>query len=120
MSTTNPVNGSSATANEATQTETKKKNELGQDAFLQLLTTQLAHQDPLNPMDNSEYIAQLATFSQLEQLTNINSSMTSLVQLNSALLLAVTGGNNGNTDGTNTDGTKTDGSTTDGTTNGGN
>lgn len=47
------------------------KNELGKDAFLQLLVTQMKYQDPLNPSSNTEYIAQLATFSQLEQMQNI-------------------------------------------------
>lgn len=42
---------------------------LGQDAFLRLLTTQLQFQDPLSPMDNVEFITQLAQFSQLEQST---------------------------------------------------
>ena len=59
-----------------TSTESKAKNELGKDAFLQLLVTQMKYQDPLNPSSNTEYIAQLATFSQLEQMQNI-SAMTS-------------------------------------------
>lgn len=50
-------------------------NPLGQEAFLQLLITQLQHQDPTNPMEDREYIAQLATFSQLEQLTQLNATM---------------------------------------------
>ena len=47
---------------------TAKSNELGKDAFLQLLITQMKYQDPLNPSSNTEYVAQLATFSQLEQI----------------------------------------------------
>ncbi len=62
-----------------TSTESKAKNELGKDAFLQLLVTQMKYQDPLNPSSNTEYIAQLATFSQLEQMQNI-SAMTSTSQ----------------------------------------
>ncbi len=49
-------------------------NELGRDAFLQLLMTEMQYQDPLNPMDNTEYVAQLAQFSALEQMTNLYKS----------------------------------------------
>jgi len=48
------------------------KNSLGKDAFLQLLVTQMKYQDPLNPSTDTEFIAQLATFSQLEQMQNLN------------------------------------------------
>ena len=44
--------------------------ELGQGDFLKLLVTQLKHQDPLNPTNNTEFVAQLAQFSQLEQSVN--------------------------------------------------
>ena len=47
---------------------------LGREAFLQLLVTQLQHQDPMSPMNPDEMLSQLATFSSLEQLTNLNSS----------------------------------------------
>lgn len=59
---------------------TKKRSELGKDAFLNLLITQLKNQDPLNPMKDQEFIAQLATFSNLEQLTNLNKSMGGLLE----------------------------------------
>lgn len=47
-------------------------DELGKDAFLQLLVTQMSNQDPLEPMDNSQMLAQLAQFSALEQMQNLN------------------------------------------------
>ena len=56
----------------------KRKDQLGRDAFLQLLTTQLAHQDPTAPQDNGEMIAQLAQFSSLEQLTQIQQTLDAI------------------------------------------
>lgn len=68
-----------AAAYEATQTkETKKNDDLGKEAFLQLLVTQLKNQDPLDPQDNSSYIAELAQFSSLEQMTNVVKSLEDL------------------------------------------
>ena len=55
-----------------------RETRLGQDAFLKLLTTQLANQDPLKPQDNGEFIAQLAQFSSLEKLTSIETSIKEL------------------------------------------
>lgn len=51
---------------------------LGKDDFLKLLTVQLRNQDPLQPMDNSAFIAQMAQFSSLEQMNNVSKSMDSL------------------------------------------
>ena len=52
---------------------------LTKDDFLQLLVMQLTHQDPLNPLDQNQFLAQTAQFSQLEQLLNINESLSALV-----------------------------------------
>lgn len=60
------------------QKQPVRNDELGKDAFLKLLTTQMQYQDPLEPQDNSEYIAQLAQFSSLEQMTNMNATMDDL------------------------------------------
>jgi flagellar basal-body rod modification protein FlgD len=56
----------------------QKRDNLGSEAFLQLLITQLQNQDPTAPQSNTEFIAQLATFSQLEQLTSINKAVTTM------------------------------------------
>lgn len=53
-------------------------NDLDKDAFLRLLTTQLANQDPLNPIEDREFIAQLAQFSSLEQMQNLNKNVEKL------------------------------------------
>ena len=45
---------------------------LDKDAFLQLLVTQMQYQDPLEPMDNTEYMSQLAQFSEMEAMNNLN------------------------------------------------
>lgn len=68
-----------AAAYEASQPkETKKNDDLGKEAFLQLLVTQLQNQDPLDPQDNSSYIAELAQFSALEQMTNVADNLQDL------------------------------------------
>lgn len=53
----------------------KKKNELGKDDFIKLMSAQLKHQDPINPMKNEQMAAQLAQFSALEQMVNVNSNL---------------------------------------------
>jgi len=52
---------------------------LGKDAFLEMLVAQLKNQDPLNPMDGTEFVAQLAQFSGLEQMINLNAQMETLI-----------------------------------------
>ncbi len=76
-----------ATTTSAEKKETKGTTNLGQDAFLKLLVCEMQHQDPLEPTSNTEWISQMATFSQLEELqalskTTENSQLFSLVGKN--------------------------------------
>ncbi|EOC99708.1 flagellar hook assembly protein FlgD [Caldisalinibacter kiritimatiensis] len=61
------------------KTENKEKisasNGMGKDAFLNLLVSQLKNQDPLNPMEDKEFIAQMAQFTTLEQIQELNTSL---------------------------------------------
>ncbi len=66
----------------STSTRVVGSDKLGKDAFMQLLVTQMQYQDPLNPSTDTDYIAQLATFSQLEQLQNLNSTYTNTQAMN--------------------------------------
>ena len=68
-------------AMQAAKGTSRMNDSLDKDAFLQLLVTQMQYQDPLDPQDNSEYVAQLAQFSSLEQMTNVYKSIEEVSQL---------------------------------------
>lgn len=71
------------TTTQSTATAASNKAALDYDTFLQLLIAQMQNQDPTEPMDSSEQIAQLATFSQVEQTIETNKNLESLLQSNS-------------------------------------
>ena len=72
------ISSISGVVNESLYTE-KKTQALGLDNFLKMFLAQLAHQDPLNPMEGTEFSAQLAQFSSLEQLFGVNDNLESLL-----------------------------------------
>ena len=69
----------------ATGSPESSTSQLGKDDFLRLLVTQLANQNPLSPVQDQEFVAQLAQFSSLEQLENLNETMTSSLVLDQAV-----------------------------------
>ena len=68
----------------ADQTQDLSPDNTGKNEFLRLLVAQLKNQDPLNPVKNEEFVAQLATFSSLEQLMSINKAVTRLADATDA------------------------------------
>jgi flagellar basal-body rod modification protein FlgD len=80
IDSTTPSSGTIPAAQPGVSDASARANSLGSDAFLKLLVVQLQNQDPTSPQSNTEFIAQLATFSSLEQLTSINKAVTSLAQ----------------------------------------
>ena len=93
-------------------------NTLDKNAFLKLFTVQLRNQDPLNPMDATAFTAQMAQFSSLEQLYNVNTNLSNLISSQNNLLQGVSvnllgkrvtlpDGSTGQVTGISFDGTKT-------------
>jgi flagellar basal-body rod modification protein FlgD len=88
MSSVDIVGSNQQVSQQAFSNSSKAVNEIGKEQFLELLVAQLQNQDPMDPMDNQQFIAQLATFSSLEQLISINkgvSSLTGLVTANTTI-----------------------------------
>ena len=77
-----------AAANEALR---ETNSELGKDAFLKILIAQLSNQDPLDPLKDKDFIAQMAQFSTLEQMTNMNTTMESLITMNRTAAIGLMG-----------------------------
>ncbi len=75
MTTTNALDSYKALGLATTEgTNTKKNQTLGQEQFLKLLTTQLTHQDPMKPMENGEFLGQMAQFSTVSGIQDLQAS----------------------------------------------
>jgi flagellar basal-body rod modification protein FlgD len=79
VSTTATTATSTASAGASTRTPENPSAQLGKDDFLKLMVAQLQAQNPLEPTSDTEYVAELAQFSQLEQTSNIAQSSESSV-----------------------------------------
>ncbi len=77
--------GTNSTSSSTTSADAGITSQLGPSAFLQLLTTQLSNQDPLNPMDDTQSVSQLAQFSALQASDNLETSFSNF-QSNFAVL----------------------------------
>ncbi len=76
-----PGIGSGSNANNAmSQAMSANNSFVSQNTFLTLLITQLKNQDPMNPQDSSQFVAQLASFSSLEQMTQLNKSINTVLE----------------------------------------
>ncbi|MGD6974697.1 flagellar hook assembly protein FlgD [Bacillus altitudinis] len=85
MATVDATNRTTAQA-DTSSSAAKKTDTLGRDQFLKILLTQLQNQDPTNPIDDREFVTQLATFSSLEQQMNMNESITQMNQIMSTFV----------------------------------
>lgn len=83
ISSSDPITGAASNA---------PKSALDKDAFLKLLVSQVKNQDPMEPQGSTEYVAQLAQFSSLEQMQNLNDNIVglALLQQNNALMSQLT------------------------------
>lgn len=80
MSSVSAIGGSTGTT---TQTTPLNQSSINEQDFIKLLLAELTYQDPLQPMDNTQFLAQLAQFANLEQTSQTNSNMQTLLLMNS-------------------------------------
>jgi flagellar basal-body rod modification protein FlgD len=89
---TDPVNGSTGTYTPPATNQIDRGDQMGKDTFLKLLVAQMRYQDPSNPVDSTQMIAQTATFTQVEKLEQLATlSATSLVLQEQATAGAMVG-----------------------------
>ncbi|MAS85819.1 MAG: flagellar biosynthesis protein FlgD [Erythrobacteraceae bacterium] len=87
-STVNPYASAGSATNKTPQTQGRGMDQLGQTDFLRLLTVQLSQQDPFEPVDNKEMLAQMAQFSSLAGTAETNETLGKIVEKLDALIAA--------------------------------
>lgn len=87
-----PIDALTGLPAQASQQKAAPRADMGKEEFLRLLVTQLSHQDPLNPLDGQEFAAQLAHFTSVEQLLNIQQTLVANGELNSMLAQGINSG----------------------------
>jgi flagellar basal-body rod modification protein FlgD len=75
------VSGIGSALGSAVSQTTGSSSLVSQDTFLKLLVTQLKNQDPLSPQDSTQFVSQLASFTSLEQMSSMNKSMSSVLEM---------------------------------------
>ena len=78
MATTSPITATNSIYDPTDTNPRVPEKTMGQDDFLKLLVTQFTNQDPMNPMKDTEYIAQMAQFTSLEQTKSMSSEIAKL------------------------------------------
>lgn len=84
----NNINANTSAA--FSQQGARRSGDLGQQEFLQLLVAQMRNQDPINPLDGAEFASQLAQFNSVEQLINVNSSISKLQESHNVMSSSLT------------------------------
>ncbi len=88
-SSSSTTSSTSSSSSSSTSSASSTRGTLGKNDFMNLLIEQMKNQDPMNPMDSSQFAAQLAQFSSLEQLQNLNTSMTQSINANYLLTQSI-------------------------------
>lgn len=88
----NPITGLPGLTNEQPASSGTARSDMGKEEFLRLLVTQLSNQDPMNPLNGQEFAAQLAQFTSVEQLLNIQQTLVANGELNVMLAQGINSG----------------------------
>jgi flagellar basal-body rod modification protein FlgD len=82
---TSPISGSTPAVTTTATAEVNRSDQMGKDTFLKLLVAQMRYQDPSNPTSSSEFMAQTATFTQVEKLEELATQNAALLTMQRAL-----------------------------------